>query len=102
MRGMKRKAARPVGETESGPITALRTERLAAGSTPGALLIELDGNPGALPARTTVPLDAGTIAAAVASRRTALLLFENGDPRLPVVIGLVEDGGAGKLLGDLL
>jgi hypothetical protein len=102
MRGMKRKAARPVGETESGPITALRTGRLAAGSTPGALLIELDGNPGALPARTTVPLDAGTIAAAVASRRTALLLFENGDPRLPVVIGLVEDGGAGKLLGDLL
>jgi hypothetical protein len=102
MRGMRRKAAQPAGQSELGPITALRMGRLVEGSTPGALRVAFEGSPGPLPARTTVPLDAATIATAVASRRAALLLFENADPRLPVVIGLVEDGGGGKLLGELL
>jgi hypothetical protein len=103
MRGMRRKAARAPAEAELSPITAMRLGRLVEGSAPGALLVDFTDNAGGtLRARTTVPLDAPTIAAAVASRRPALLLFENADPRLPVIVGLVEDGGGGKLLGELL
>jgi hypothetical protein len=103
MRAMRRKAAAAPAQTELGPITALRMGRLVEGSAPGALLVEYPGNAGdALRARTTVALDAATIDAAVAARRAALLLFENGDPRLPVVIGLVEESAGGKLLGELL
>ena len=101
---MKRKPAaeRPRPET-SEPILTMRVGRLVEGSAAGALKVDFPGNrSGALRARTTVPLDSATVARAVASKRGVMLLFENGDPGLPVLIGLVEESQGGALLGELL
>lgn len=55
-----------------------------------ALRVEFPGSGGPLAARTTLPLDDAALARAAAARTPALLLFENGDPRLPIVIGLLR------------
>jgi hypothetical protein len=74
---------------------------LAPGSLPGALLVEFDGS-GPLPARSTLPLDEAQITKAVADRQPAVLLFENGDARLPIVVGLIQPNPGAALLGALL
>jgi hypothetical protein len=104
---MKRKAAPERTHAEPAepvePIVSSRMGRLLEGSRPGALKVDFTGNQaGPLRARTTVPLDAATIARAVAAKRGVLLLFENGDPALPLVVGLVEESTGGALLGELL
>src|SRR5882762_10298417 len=86
--------------TQAGGAAAVaKVGRLAPGSTPAALVVDFDGNPaGPLAARSVVTLDEGTLRAAVHSRQPAVLLFENGDPRLPIVVGLVPaDAGASLL-----
>jgi hypothetical protein len=100
---MKRKPAaeRPTAETVE-PILSMRVGRLVEGSAPGKLKVEFAGHRGPVAARATVALDAATIGRAVAGKRGVLLLFENGDPALPVVIGLVEETTGGALLGELL
>jgi hypothetical protein len=99
---MKRKPARerPTAEAVEAPVPSTRVGRLVAGSTPAHL--KVDFGAGALRARTTVPIDAATIGRAVASKRGVLLLFENGDPALPIIIGLLEESDGGALLGQLL
>ncbi len=55
----------------------------------GLLLVDYPGNTrGPLAARSTVPLDARTALEAASSRRGALLVFEDGDPGQPILIGL--------------
>jgi hypothetical protein len=100
---MKRKTAgERLPAQPAEPILSMRVGRLVEGSAPRKLKVEFAGHRGAVAARTTVPLDAATIGRAVATKRGVLLLFENGDPALPVVIGLVEETTGGALLGDLL
>jgi hypothetical protein len=62
------------------------------GSEPGrGLLVDYEGNTaGPLPALSTVPLDAKSIEQAAASQQRAVLLFENGDPTRPLLMGLVQ------------
>jgi len=53
--------------------------------------VDFPGNPsGPTPARLLVGLDAATLLAAAAGRRACALLFERGDPGLPLIVGLVE------------
>jgi hypothetical protein len=101
---MKRKpAAERLAVEPAEPILSTRVGRLVEGSAPGKLKVDFAGNKGgARPARTTVPLDAAAVARAVATKRGVLLIFENGDPALPVVIGLLEETTGGALLGELL
>ncbi len=81
----------------------MRVGRLVAGSVPGRLMVEFDGNArGPLAARTVTALDQRALDEAIAVRRTAVLLFENGDPRLPIVVGLVTAEPGASLLGALL
>jgi len=81
----------------------MKVGRLVAGSVPGRLMVELDGNArGPLPARTVMALDQRALDEAIAVRRTAVLLFENGDPGLPIVVGLVAAEPGASLLGALL
>jgi hypothetical protein len=64
---------------------------LLPGSVPGQPLIDFPGNPhGPLHARTTLQLDAATLAHAVASEQDTLLAFEAGDPLRPIVVGLIQ------------
>jgi hypothetical protein len=101
---MKKKAGREThAPAETAAALPMRVGRLVKGSAPGGLKVDFPGNrAGALAARSTVPLDAAAIARAVAAGRGALLLFENGDPALPIVVGLVEESAGGALLGELL
>lgn len=71
------------------------------GSTPASVVVDFPGNAdGPLRARSTVRLDDATLARAVAIRQPAALVFENGDPRLPIVLGLLQE--APSPLHDLL
>ena len=76
---------------------------LAPGSAPGAVVIDFEGNTaGPLAARSLVALDEPTIRNALLSRQPVVLLFENGDARLPIIVGLVPLDPGAVLLGTLL
>jgi hypothetical protein len=76
---------------------------LAADSTAAALRVDFPGNAaGPLPARSLVPLDDDAVSRAVASRQPVVLLFENGDQRLPIIAGLLQAEPGAALLGSLL
>lgn len=67
--------------------------RLLSGSTPAAPLVDFPGNGhGPTRARAALPLDVATVDRAVATGQGAVLVFENGDPRLPIVTGMIWDG----------
>jgi len=58
----------------------------------GRPLVDFEGNPaGPRVALTTVPLPGATLEAAVASRQTVQLRFQDGDVRHPIIIGLARD-----------
>jgi hypothetical protein len=80
---------------------AVKLGTLLRSSVPGALVVEYEGS-GALPARSTIALDEQTIARATATHQPALLLFENGDPRLPIIVGLIQPDPGAALLQSLL
>jgi hypothetical protein len=62
-----------------------------AGVEGGALLVDFRGNArGPIAARATVALDAAAALDAALRRQEALLAFEDGDPALPIVVGLVQ------------
>ena len=91
------------GATAPAARLNMKVGRLVAGSVPGRLMVEFDGNGhGPLAARTVMALDQRALDEAIAVRRTAVLLFENGDPRLPIVVGLVAAEPGASLLGALL
>src|SRR3954471_18683396 len=82
-------APRPASEGVAASA-AVVLGRLMAGSTPLAPLVEFSGNgAGPIRARSTVALDGAAIERAVVTGQSATLVFENGDPRLPIVTGLV-------------
>jgi hypothetical protein len=85
------------------PITGSRVGWVA-GIAPGhGLLVDYEGNTaGPLPALSTVPLDAKSMEQAVASRQRAVLLFENGVPTRPLLVGLVQAVSSTPLLDELL
>jgi hypothetical protein len=90
--------AMPSSEEERPPGPPLVEERILAqrvgwiaGVSAGALLVDFRGNTrGPIAARATVQLDPGAALAAVGSRQEAVLAFEDGDPALPIVVGLVQ------------
>jgi hypothetical protein len=76
---------------------------LAKGSSPTTLAVDFEGNAaGPLRARAIVALDEGAIRQAVTIRQAVVLLFENGDLRLPIVIGLVAPEPGAALFASLL
>jgi hypothetical protein len=77
--------------------------RLLPGSSPIAPLVDFDGNlAGPLPARTTIALDAVAVNEAVSTACGAVLVFENGDPKLPILTGLLQREKRTSLLQELL
>lgn len=89
----ERVADRETAVAEAAASTSIVVGRLLPGSTPVAPLVDFPGNNhGPARARTTVPMDGAAVDRAVATRQGALLVFENGDPRLPIVTGLIWTG----------
>ena len=105
----KRNPAATVETATAAATTAagglnVKVARLVAGSVPGKLIVDFDGNPHdpLATARTVVALDQRALDEAIAVRRMAVLLFENGDARLPIVVGLVSADPGASLLSALL
>lgn len=101
-------------KTKSGPsipATALavaasasvKVGRLAPASKPGALVVDFEGNTAEpLAARSLATLNEAAIREGVMSRQQVVLLFENGDPCLPIIVGLLPPEPGAVLLGTLL
>lgn len=77
---------------ELGPIVTPRSGRLVGHNEHGRLLVDYSGNPfGPLRARTTLVLTPEELQRAVNEQHAVLLLFEEGDPGRPIVVGLLRD-----------
>lgn len=88
---------------EFEPILGSKVGHVVGIDAEGRLLVDFEGNPvGPVPVRTTLPLDAEARQVAMASRQQAVLLFENGDPRLPLLMGLLQPASATPHLDALL
>ncbi|WP_434385338.1 DUF6484 domain-containing protein [Melittangium boletus] len=69
----------------------------------GAPRVDFPGNSGGpVPARMATALDAKTLRDAVERKQKVVLLFENGDPQLPFVMGLIQEPSATPLLDAIL
>ncbi|PTL82722.1 DUF6484 domain-containing protein [Vitiosangium sp. GDMCC 1.1324] len=70
----------------------------------GMLLVDFEGNRTGRPlaARRTVPLEPEALRDAIATRQRAVLLFENGDPLMPLVVGLEQTPSSTPLLDAVL
>lgn len=89
-------------EPGAEPLPGPRVGWLTA-SPPGSLLVDFEGNRlGPLPARTTVPLTPEQLQQAIASRQGVVLMFENGAPSLPLIMGLVQTVSASPLVDAIL
>lgn len=95
-RRRERNTAKP-SPVESAPVGAAQTVLgwiVAARSDDArnlTLMIDFPGSPhGTQPARLATPLTTDAIDTAIANRQAAVLVFENGDPMLPIVVGLVQ------------
>jgi len=75
--------AQPLWETRVGYVVDTDGE--------GRPVVDFSGNPaGPQVAQRTVPLAGEALAVAVAARQSVQLRFEDGNPRRPVIVGLLE------------
>lgn len=64
--------------------------RIVAVEEGGTVTVEMPGAPGPQAARLAVPLSRIELLAALETRSCVVLVFENGDPALPIIVGLVQ------------
>lgn len=91
-------------QVESLPerIWESRMGRIVRAREQGPLFVDFEGNThGPLEARSTVELTPDEVRTAIASQRPVELRFENGDPRLPVVVGIAHVLSLNDLLQNL-
>jgi hypothetical protein len=67
--------------------------RIVAVDAGGAISVEVPGVPEARPARLAVALSREELLAALETGGSVVLVFENGDPALPIIVGLVQTAG---------
>lgn len=88
---MSQSAARASHAALASVASGVVVGRLHGSSLPDTICVDYAGNGrGPLPARTTIPLSADAIEAALRSAQGVLLVFENGDPTLPIIVGLIQ------------
>lgn len=93
----------PLASLAGAPILGSRSGWLVGRDASGSLLVDFEGNiAGPIAARLAVSLDAQAIQAAVSSRQKVVLLFENGDPRLPFIMGIIQELSPTPLIDALL
>ncbi|MBZ4422606.1 DUF6484 domain-containing protein [Myxococcus sp. RHSTA-1-4] len=96
------KAALPAPQTQE-PILGSRAGHLVGLDASGNPRIDFPGNTaGPVPARLATVLDGKALQEAVARGQKVVLLFENGDPGLPFIMGLIQEPSATPLLDALL
>lgn len=76
---------------------------VAAQTGDGRVRVDFPGNvAGPLVARVSLGLEPAVLVRAAAERHGAILLFENGDPSLPMLVGLVAPSSATPLIDAVL
>src|ERR1700690_2987290 len=93
MRPMRAKGSRvPVGAEEGrgdAGSGGLRLGQIVAVDQNRHILVEFDGSAGPTVARLAIAVDKRRLDRAIAEREATVLGFEDGDPRRPIVLGLV-------------
>jgi len=85
------------------PIWGARMGWLVGADGAGLPLVDFPGNRrGPLVARRTVPLQPELLQAAASTRPGVVLMFENGDARLPLIVGLEQGSSPTPMLDALL
>ncbi|QSQ12500.1 DUF6484 domain-containing protein [Myxococcus landrumensis] len=85
------------------PILGSRVGRLVSRGAHGVLQVDFEGNPqGPVPARAAVALTPEEWERAVNAHQSVVLLFEKGDPGLPLVMGVVQAPSETPLLDVML
>lgn len=79
----------PSSRARAGSAAAV-LGRIAEVDEAGAVNVEVPGTPGARAARLAVRLSPEELRAARETGGSAVLVFENGDPALPIIVGLVQ------------
>jgi len=95
-------AAAPSSETAE-PLWGVRMGWLVGANGAGLPLVDFPGNrAGPLVARRTVPLQPELLQTAASTRPGVVLMFENGDARLPLIVGLEQGSSPTPMLDALL
>ena len=95
--------AQQAGESPRESIWGTKLGWLTGADAEGRLLVDFEGNrEGPLPGRRTISLTSEQLRSAVELRQRAVLLFENGDPRLPLVVGMEQVSSPTPLLDAML
>ncbi|RKH68639.1 hypothetical protein D7V93_00970 [Corallococcus llansteffanensis] len=84
------------------PLLGARVGRLVGVSLEGLPLVQFEGGPGPVPARSFVALDMAQLRVAAGEQRQAVLLFEEGDPARPLLVAMAQDSHSPSLLDQLL
>ncbi|MFL5356662.1 DUF6484 domain-containing protein [Archangium sp.] len=85
------------------PILGSRAGCVVGIDDAGRPLVDFEGNAdGPVAAQLAAPVDSQALRAAATRRQRALLLFENGDPRRPFVVGLIQEPSPSPLTDELL
>lgn len=85
------------------PIREPRVGWVVGAGAEGGVQVDYPGNTrGPLGARVPAGLDADTLSRAAGLRQQALLLFENGDPALPIIVTLLAPASATPLIDAML
>ncbi len=93
-RGVHSKVVPLVPATPSPPLPAVVLGRVVEVAADGQPWVEYPGNTaGPVAARLLVALDPAALARAVAQATPTALVFEGGDPRLPLITGLLHPPG---------
>src|SRR4051812_42416776 len=86
--GAKRTRITTVGASEA--IVGMRRARIVALDEAGSVFVSVDGDGRALQAVLGVPIARAALRAALDQRRELFVMFENGEPERPVVVGYVQ------------
>ena len=78
--------ARATGATGAAVVLG----RIVALESQASVIVEIPAVSGARAARIAVPLSENDLVAARDNARAAVLVFENGDPELPIIVGLMQ------------
>ncbi len=85
------------------PIREPRVGWIVGAGAEGSAQVDYPGNTrGPVTARVSAAIEPATLARAAEQRQQALLMFENGDPGLPIIVTLLATPSATPLLDAVL
>jgi hypothetical protein len=75
---------------DAPPVTTVLLGRIVSIDRQGVPSVDFPGSSGSLAARVAIAATAQELLSAMQASRQVVLSFENGDPRLPILLGIVQ------------